>query len=218
MPNFQKHSAGFFNKYQFWIFILFGIVFIQIPLISVPFKWLESYFHEISHGLAALITGGKVIKIELFTNGAGLCTTRGGFNLVISFMGYSGAILWGCLIYSIASINQKMAKLASLLIIALICCSIILWVRDLLTVVILVVVLSIFFLQFKLPKLAYLQKLLKFTGIMVLLNSLLSPLYLLDGRSIGDGARLAELTLIPEIVWVLAWSGLALFSLFKLRK
>jgi len=209
---------SFFKKHQFWLFVIAAVIFIQLPLVSVPFKWLESYFHEISHGLAALVTGGSVVKIELFPNGAGLCTTRGGFTLFITFMGYAGAILWGCLIYSIASINQKAAKIASGLIIALICGSLIFWVRDLLTLLILIIVLGIFVLQFKLPKLGHLQKLLKFTGIMVLLNSLLSPLYLLDGRSIGDGARLAEITFIPELIWVIIWSTMAVLALIVLSK
>jgi hypothetical protein len=218
LPNFQNNSVGFLNRYQFWVFIIVAIIFMQLPIVSVPFKWLESYFHEISHGLTALITGGSVVKIELFPNGAGLCTTRGGFTLLISFMGYAGAILWGYLIYSIASINQKIAKVASGLIILLIISSLVFWVRDILTLFILIIVLSIFLLQFKLPKLSYLQKLLKFTGIMVLLNSLLSPLYLLDGRSIGDGARLAEITLIPELIWVIIWSTIAILVLFTLSK
>ena len=59
----------------------------QIPIISIPFKWLDSYFHEISHGIAALVTGGEIIRIQLFTNGAGLCTTRGGSAFFISFFG-----------------------------------------------------------------------------------------------------------------------------------
>lgn len=218
MPNHSKISNGFLSKYQFWIFTLAAIIFIQIPLVSLPFKWLESYFHEVSHGLAALLTGGSVVKIQLFPNGAGLCTTRGGFSLFISFMGYAGAIGWGYLIYSIASINQKIAKIASGAIIALICCSLIFWVRDLLTLFILLIVLSIFLLQFKLPRANYLQKLLKFTGMMVLLNSLLSPFYLLDGRSIGDGAALASMTFVPEFIWVIIWSSIAILALFTLNK
>ena len=105
------------KKHQFWLFIITAIILLQIPIISVPFKWLESYFHEISHGLSALLSGGSIVKIELFPNGAGLCTTRGGSVLLISFMGYAGAILWGSLIYSIASINKKVAKNFSALII-----------------------------------------------------------------------------------------------------
>jgi len=218
LPNIQKNTVSFLKKHQFWLFILTAIIFIQIPLISVPFKWLESYFHEISHGLAALITGGTIVQIQLFSNGAGLCTTRGGLTLLISFMGYAGAIFWGYLIYIIASLNKKAARIFSFVIIVLISISLLFWVRDLLTLFILVVVLGIFFLQIKLPNLGHLQKLLKFTGIMVLINSLLSPLYLLDGQSVGDGARLSEITFIPELVWIIIWSALALWVLFSLRK
>ena len=187
-----------------------------MPIISVPFKWLESYFHEISHGLAALISGGNIIKIELFPNGAGLCTTQGGAVLLISFMGYAGAILWGSLIYSIASINKKTAKNFSVLIILLLIGSLIFWVRDILTLMIVSIVLVLFCVQLKLPNSAYLQKILKLTGMMVLLNSLLSPSYLLDGRSLGDGAKLENITFIPELIWVIIWSIMAVYALIIL--
>jgi len=59
---------------------------------------------------------------------------------------------------------------------------------------------------------------LKLTGILVLVNSLYSPWYLIDGRSLGDGAALAELTMIPEFIWVLIWSLLGLLSLVILAK
>jgi hypothetical protein len=218
LPNLQNNSISYFKKHQFWLFVISAIVLLQIPILSLPFKWLESYFHEISHGLSALISGGGIVKIELFPNGAGLCTTRGGSILLISFMGYAGAILWGSLIYSIASISQKTAKFFSSLIILLIVFSLIFWVRDLLTLVIVLVILGLFLLKLKLPNTGHLQKILKLTGMMVLLNSFLSPLYLLDGRSIGDGARLSEITLIPELIWVIIWSVSAVFALIVLSK
>ena len=96
--------------------------------------------------------------------------------------------------------------------------SLIFWVRDILTFVIVSVVLALFCVQFKLPNSAHLQKILKLTGMMVLLNSLLSPLYLLDGRSLGDGARLADITFIPELIWVIIWSISAVYALIILSK
>ncbi len=218
MPNSSPSFTQSLKKHQFWLFVLAAIVLLQVPIISVPFKWLESYFHEISHGLSAIVTGGKIVNIKLFPNGSGLCTTRGGSILLISFMGYAGAILWGMLIYSVASINQKTARAFSILVVMLISVSLVFWVRDLLTLIIMLVVLAVFLIQFKLPRLAYLQSLLKLTGMMVLLNSLLSPFYLLDGRSVGDGARLAELTWLPELIWVIIWSILAVFGLITLSR
>jgi hypothetical protein len=60
--------------------------------------------------------------------------------------------------------------------------------------------------------------LLKFFGLSILLNSLFSPTYLFDGRDLGDGAALASMTMIPELVWVLLWCVLAIFALYSLIK
>jgi len=213
-----KPRLSFRQKYQFWLYLFTAFLILQLPIISVPFKWLESYFHEISHGISALVTGGTILQIQLFPNGAGLCTTRGGLSFVISFMGYAGAIFWGTLIYAIASVHQRIAQVFSGLVICLLILSLVFWVRDILSFIIVTVLLVIFVAQFKLPKSNYLQMALKLTGILVLVNSLYSPWYLIDGRSLGDGAALAELTMIPEFIWVLIWSLLGLLSLVILAK
>ncbi len=200
------------------MFLLAAIIVHQIPFVSIPFKWLESFFHEISHGLAALITGGKIVSIQLFPNGAGLCTTRGGFGFLISFMGYAGASIWGAIIFSIASVNKRLALIFSSAIIILLITCMLFWVRDLLTAVIVVVLLALLILPYKFKKLHYLQPLLQLTGMMVLLNSLYSPLHLFDGRAIGDGAALANMTFIPEIIWVALWMAIAVFAIFLLSK
>ncbi|AWB58106.1 M50 family metallopeptidase [Colwellia sp. Arc7-D] len=205
-------------KYHFWLMLLIALIILQLPFISIPFKWLESYFHEISHGLAALITGGSIVKIQLFPNGAGLCTTRGGSAFFISLMGYGGAILWGSLIFYLASSHQRVAQVFSVLLVVLLASSILLWVRDLLTLFIVLILLALVFAQIKYSSHKYLQKLLQVTGLLVLINSLMSPLYLLDGQSRGDGAALADLTYIPEIIWVVIWFFAALFATYRLSK
>lgn len=206
----QSHSLSFWQKHQFWLFLIAAAIIREIPIVSIPFNWLESYFHEIGHGLAAIATGGKIVNIQLFTNGAGLCTTQGGSAFVISFFGYAGAIFWGGLIYSFAGQHQRLAQFFSGFIILLLSASILLWARDPLTIIILASLLLMFVMTIKLKRLAMLQKFVQLLGIIVLLNSLFSPLYLLDGRDLGDGATLATSTGIPEILWVTIWSGLAL--------
>jgi len=54
--------------------------------------------------------------------------------------------------------------------------------------------------------------------LLILLNSLSSPSYLLDGRHLGDGAALASMTFIPEIIWIAIWFLIALFALYSLYK
>lgn len=214
----SEQSYSFWKKHHFFILLIAAIVIKQLPFISIPFNWLESYFHEISHGLAAIVTGGHIIRIQLFDNGAGLCTTRGGIGFIITFAGYAGATLWGWGLYQLASAHQRVAQIFSVLVFLLIVSSILLWGRDFLTWFILAVLAILFLFTIKVKKLHYLQLLLQLFGLLILLNSLSSPYYLLDGRSIGDGAALASMTFVPEIVWILIWFLLAVVALYSLYK
>jgi len=214
----NKLSLPFSEKYRFWLILFSALILSQIPIISIPFKWLESYFHEISHGLAALITGGTIVQIQLMPNGSGLCTTRGGSSFVISFMGYAGAALWGMGIYFIAAMHQRVAQILSGVIALLLLTTIIFWARDILTLIIITVLLALVLMKFKYSKLSYLQVSLQITGALILLNSVKSPWYLVDGRNYGDGAALSQLTGIPEFLWVVIWFSIGVGGIVWLAK
>lgn len=211
-------TPSFWKNYQFYFLLFAAIIVRQIPLVSIPFNWLESYFHEISHGMAALFTGGSIVRIQLFANGAGLCTTQGGFNFMITFLGYAGASFWGWGVYRLASAHKRATQVFSGAIVLLLLCSIIFWARDLLTIVILATLIAMFALTIKLSQLHYLQLAMQFIGLSILLNSLFSPFYLLDGRHIGDGATLASMTFVPEIIWVIIWCFIALIAGYSLTQ
>jgi len=211
-------KPSFWQKYQFYFLLIAAIFVRQLPFISIPFNWLESYFHEISHGIAALVTGGNIVRIQLFANGAGLCTTQGGMAFVISFFGYAGATFWGWAIYQVASAHQRAAQVFSGIMLLLLASSLIFWVKDLLTIIILLVLAMMFVLTIKTGRLKILQLLMQFFGLSILLNSLFSPTYLLDGRDLGDGAALAAITFMPEFIWVIIWFVLALAALYSLAK
>ncbi|MFT6900422.1 MAG: membrane-associated protease RseP (regulator of RpoE activity) [Colwellia sp.] len=214
----NSQPLPFSTKYRFWLILCAALILSQIPIISIPFKWLESYFHEISHGLAALFTGGSIVRIQLFSNGAGLCTTRGGMSFLISFMGYAGAALWGMGIYYIATIHQRIAQILSGIIALLLLTTLIFWARDLLTLLIITALLALVVLKFKYSKLSYLQVSLQLTGVLILLNSVKSPWYLIDGRNIGDGAALSQLTGIPEFLWVIVWFSIGVGGIILLAR
>jgi hypothetical protein len=211
-------SSSFWQKYQLYFLLLAAIVVRQIPVVSLPLNWLESYFHEMSHGIAALVTGGQIISIQLFANGAGLCTTQGGISFIISFFGYAGATLWGWLVFTIANSHQRTAQIFSAVMLCLLVLSMLFFVRDLLTIIIVSSLALMFFITIKLRRLYYVQLLVKFFGLSILLNSLLSPTYLFDGRSLGDGAALAEMTLVPEFIWVLIWCVFAIMAFYQLMR
>jgi hypothetical protein len=60
-----------------------------------PFRLFVVFLHEISHGLAAVLTGGRIVSIGLSFDEGGVCRTRGGSPFLILNAGYLGSLLWG---------------------------------------------------------------------------------------------------------------------------
>ena len=122
------------------------------------------------------------------------------------------------LLYALGSSSKKIATLGNGLILILLALTLLLWVQDVRTFIIIGSLVLLFVIKLKFGQLLALPTIFRLTGLLVLLNSMYSPLYLLDGRSLGDGATLAQITLIPELIWVLVWSVLALASLYTIGK
>lgn len=205
------------SRIQLLIFIVIAFIIDYLPFINLPFLWSETFFHEISHGIAALLTGGSIQTITLNFNGSGVCTTLGGSAFIISFAGYAGSALWGMLIFRVASsLSQNSVKWMAGMMIAMLIITLLLWARDLPTIMILAILL----LMYALPLYKSLWFSVKFfiqlVGIFVLLDAIRSPLYLLDGRDLGDGASLASQAFLPEIFWVALWFAIAVACLYSL--
>ncbi len=66
-----------------------------LNLLNYPFRLLLTMVHELGHGLAALLTGGRFIRFVVFPNGAGLAYTAGGWRFVVTPAGYLGVALFG---------------------------------------------------------------------------------------------------------------------------
>lgn len=206
-------TRGAPSRGRFLLELIIALLITRLPVISVPFKWLESYFHELSHGLATLLTGGMVSHIELFPNGAGLCFSQGGWPLVIGFSGYFGAALWGYLIFILATwprgIRLSFALLGSAVIV-----TILLWGRDLLTISILVSLVVLFLLPLKLSHSRLLGSGLRVMALMIMLNALASPTFLLGLQGQGDAAMLASISWIPAWIWVCVWLATSALMIF----
>ncbi|MCA9716561.1 MAG: M50 family metallopeptidase [Myxococcales bacterium] len=67
-------------------------------VVVYPLKILVVFFHELSHGLAAVATGGQIVEIEVVKEAGGHCITRGGSRFVTLSAGYLGSLIWGGLI------------------------------------------------------------------------------------------------------------------------
>lgn len=201
------------SRGQFIVELLLALVLTRIPYISVPFKWLESYFHELSHGLATLLTGGVVSHIQLFPNGAGLCFSQGGWPVIIGFAGYFGAALWGLLIFNLATWRKGIRLSFAFLGLAVLL-TMLLWGRDLLTLGILSLLALLFLLPLKLSHSPILTLSLRVMALMVMLNALASPTVLFGLTGQGDAVMLAQQTWVPAVFWVTLWLLTSLLMLW----
>lgn len=70
--------------------------------VLLPLRILTVFLHELSHALAAIVTGGKVLSLSISPNEGGLVTTRGGSPFWITSAGYLGSLLIGALLFVLA--------------------------------------------------------------------------------------------------------------------
>lgn len=181
-----------------------------------PLKWAETFYHEFSHGMVCVLTGGKIQKIELKFNGAGCCTTRGGWRIPILLAGYMGASLWGGALYMIGWLLSGPGGVAWVRVeLAILAVVFLFWVRDWRTVVIMLILAGIYASAMLMPDSKWLPLLLQFMGIYVMLNAIRAPLFLIDGQHVGDGAALADIfKILPEGFWIVLWWVFALLVMF----
>jgi hypothetical protein len=74
----------------------------QLPVAN-PVKLLVVLFHEMSHVIAAWLTGGVVFGIAVDPGGAGITLGMGGAPLLIVSAGYIGSLAIGALLYYLSA-------------------------------------------------------------------------------------------------------------------
>ncbi|MEO5342657.1 MAG: M50 family metallopeptidase [Gammaproteobacteria bacterium SHHR-1] len=184
-----------------------------------PLKWFEVFFHEFSHGLAALLSGGDILRVDLQFGGSGTCHYRGGFRPLVAFAGYAGASLWGLAIYSAAAaLNKRTAHLLIALLLASLALVALLWARDLETWLILLLMAGILLLLLRHGEQSLLKLAVEFIGLFILISSIQSPLFLRYVQGRGDAADLRALTGIPELVWIGLWLLIGLTALLMVLR
>jgi hypothetical protein len=97
--------------------------------LAYPFRMLIVLFHELSHGFAALVTGGEIEKIILYRAEGGVIFTRGGNGFLISSAGYLGSLLIG-IILMVTAIQSRLDRPLLMLCGAVIILAAGLYVRD----------------------------------------------------------------------------------------
>jgi len=183
------------------------------------FKLLTVFFHELSHGLAAVITGGSIEGISLSTDQSGFCITRGGSYWLILTAGYLGSLVWGSALLLLASRTRHDRVLMQLLGVGML-------------LITLVYVRSLFGFAFCAAfgfALLYLgqrgsevfcDQFLRYLGLTSSYYVLIDIKSDLIDRSvpISDAYRLAEMWHLPPMLIGIGWLAIALFITWKTLK
>ena len=107
--------VSLFKRYIALVLIFIGIVFLWDTLFVYPLKIFVVFMHEVSHGLAAIVTGGRIVEIQVNPQQGGHALTQGGSRFWTLTAGYLGSLLWGGLILLLAARTQ-LDKVVSVLI------------------------------------------------------------------------------------------------------
>lgn len=71
------------------------IIYFWDSYIVYPVKLFVVLLHEISHGVAAIATGGSIVGMEISANLGGVCHILGENPFVVMSAGYLGSMCWG---------------------------------------------------------------------------------------------------------------------------
>lgn len=76
-------------------------IFWSYPVLY-PLKLLVVFFHESSHALVTVLTGGEVKELMLNAQQGGRVISMGGNRFLTLSSGYLGSLIWGIVIYLLA--------------------------------------------------------------------------------------------------------------------
>lgn len=211
VPGLSGFSADTIDDLIFAAMVMLGLG-LSHTRVGKPLAWAETFYHELSHGIICILTGGKIDHITLSFNGAGCCYTRGGWRIPTLLAGYAGSALWGGVLFmagwllgdhgATTWLKVELGVMAFVLVV---------WARDWRTWVILLTLGGFYGAAVLIRDVHYMPLILQFMGIYVLLNAIRAPLFLIDGQHVGDGAMLADIFhILPEGIWIALWFAFAL--------
>ena len=102
---------------RLWLPVVLGLgaLLLWNTFVVYPFRIFVVFLHEISHGLAAILTGGRIVSIALTFDEGGVCVTQGGSRFVTLSAGYLGSLLWGALFLLLGARRRRAPGVVALI-------------------------------------------------------------------------------------------------------
>lgn len=213
-PPWTRHWGGML------VLGLLIVVAWQVPWLNwfvYPFRLFGTFVHELSHGFAAILTGGDFRRFEVHPDLSGVAWSAGGIRVLVASAGYIGSAVAGGIIILLHQrwLSSRVLLIAIGMALGILC---VLFVRNFFGVASglgLAAVLT--FAGFRLGS-SWCDALLITLALQLILdgyNSLFTVLSLASGSGAHtDAHTMAQLTFVPALVWVLIWMGLSTFAIY----
>jgi len=176
-------------------------------IVAWPFRVFVVFLHEISHGLAAVLTGGQIVEIHLSVDEGGVCVTRGGWRFVVLSAGYLGSLLFGVLFLLLAGRRRRAPAVVGLIGVFVLAVTL-LYVRSGFGFLYGLAAAGAFILVSSRLDASVSQLLLAAVGVMSCLYAVwdIASDVLLRSVPASDASALAGITGIPAVVWGVLWA------------
>ena len=192
------------------LILIFSFVFWDTRFVY-PIKLFVVLLHEQCHAFAALLTGGKIITMNIGFDLGGSCQAEGGNVILIASSGYLGSLVLG-LLFFISPNNINIGRWIVLSLSLLILIFTFLTIKSVMFIFIVAVLVALL-----IAASFYLS--VPIVSILIRAFGLLSSIYvlfdikndLLDSQNaITDASIVSNLTGIPEITYGLVWLVISL--------
>ena len=207
---------------RLWLPLLLGLgaIILWNTFVAYPFRVFVVFLHEISHGLAAILSGGELVSIGLSPNEGGVAVTRGGWRFLVLSAGYLGSLLFGALFLLLGGRRRWAPGIVGLLGIFTLVVTLV-YVRTWFGLLYGLLAAGIFILFASKLKAEASEILLAAVGVMSCLYAVwdIASDVLLRSMPMSDASALADLTGVPAVVWGVLWVAASLGVIFAvLRK
>lgn len=201
------------------VLIILASIFLWDTFIIYPIKLMVVLLHEISHGLAAIVTGGKVIDLDIALDLSGFSKIENGNSFIIASSGYLGSLIWGMILFY-SSYQKKFRSIvlpivAGIIVIFLINSS----SNEYLIFITIGIIILLFIINYFLPSF--------FTDFVLKSLGLVSCIYVLidikqdileSTTSYSDASILAEMTGVHQTIWGFFWLLISIAGIILLIK
>jgi hypothetical protein len=179
-----------------------------------PFQVFGTFVHELSHGLAAILTGGQFARFLVRPDLSGTALSAGGIRWIVTSAGYLGSAIFGGVLTLLSASSVPARRVLFWLGVTLGIMSL-LFVRNLFGLAAGAALAGLLIVAGRKLREPWADGLVLLLAVQMMLSALdsVADLVLISavsGATRTDAQIMAQATGIPAMIWAVLWSGLSL--------